>query len=98
MNKILSNDALMMFIVGAVIIAATLVLFNCVFQSTMDSTEWREEDYRVKSGDSLWSISGKYCPDSVDRREWIDEIQVLNDLPDSTIHPGQRLTVLAPVK
>lgn len=97
-NKILSNNTLMVLLLAAVLIVASVLLLNWVFQPTMDAIEWKETTYRVQAGDSLWIISGDYCPDSVDRREWIDEVQALNGLEDSVIHPGQKLTVLAPVK
>ena len=94
MTKLLSNPLIAVLLLIVLITASFLVL-NFVGRSTMDRVEWQEEVYRVQSGDSLWAISGDYCPDDVDRREWIAEIRELNGLNDSTIHPGQRLTVLA---
>lgn len=79
-----------------VIVVVSILALNYAFLPTMDRVEWREELYTVERGDSLWTISRKYCPDNVDPREWIDEIRVLNRLPDATIYPGQRLIVLAP--
>jgi hypothetical protein len=81
-----------------VLVVVCVLLLNLVFQSTMDTIEWQEEIYKVEAGDSLWKISYNYCPDTVDRREWVEEIAALNDLNGSTIHPGQKLIVLAPVK
>lgn len=78
-----------------VLVVVSIMVLNYAFQPTMDSFEWQEETYRVQQGDSLWAISSKYCPDSVDCREWINEVQALNDLQDSIIHPGQELTVLS---
>ena len=77
-------------------IGITLVLLLIATQSTMTKIEWDEETYIVKSGDTLWTIADKYCPEIVDKREWIHEVQELNDIHSSTIHPGQRLKVLAP--
>jgi hypothetical protein len=98
LNKLLANNTLMILIVAAIIVIASVLILNHMFQSTMDGIEWEETIHRVKSGESLWSIAGEYCPDEVDRREWIAEIQSLNDLPDSNIRAGQKLIVLAPVK
>lgn len=97
MTKYLSNTTLTIVLLLALVVISVLVL-NHAFQSTMDRVEWQEETYRVKAGDSLWAISGDYCPDSVDRREWIDEIRALNGLDNSVVHPGQKLIVLAPTK
>jgi hypothetical protein len=97
MTKFLESNALVVILLIALVVVSVLVL-NYAFQPTMDGIEWQETTYRVQSGDSLWAIAGEYCPDGVDRREWIDEIRALNDLPDSIIYEGQKLTVLAPVK
>lgn len=97
MTKFFEGSALTVILLIALIVVSVLVL-NYAFQPTMDGIEWREETYRVQAGDSLWAISAGYCPEGVDRREWVDEIRALNDLPDSMIHPGQTLIVLAPVK
>ena len=96
-DKILSNGPLMMAITAVIIIAICIVILSA-YQPTMDAIEWTEKVYTVQKGDSLWAISGEYCPDSVDRREWIEEVQALNDIDDGAIHPGQRLIVLAPAK
>lgn len=98
MAKILDNSPLLMLILGVLIVAVSVLILNYAFQPTMDGIEWQEETYIVMSGDSLWAISKEYCPEGVDCREWIEEIRALNDLPDSNIHPGQTLIVLAPVK
>lgn len=97
-HKIFTNNALMVLLLAAVLIVASALLLNWVFQPTMDRIEWQETTYRVQAGDSLWSISRDYCPNSVDRREWIDEVRSINGMTSSNIRPGQKLTVLAPVK
>lgn len=81
-------------LVALAVIGIVLLCLAC--GSTMDRVDWTEDTYRVKSGDSLWMLSGKYCPDNVDRREWIEEVQKLNGLTSSFIYAGQRLTVLVP--
>ena len=84
---------------AAVALVAMLVVFIMLLiavQPTMRKIEWQEETYIVKSGDTLWRIADKYCPDIVDKREWIAEVQELNNLHGSILHPGQRLKVLAP--
>lgn len=93
----LSNSPLFLVLVLLALVAVSILVFNTAFGSTMKRVDWREESYRVKSGDSLWAISGKYCPDDVDRREWIEEVQKLNGLTSSFLYAGQRLTVLVPI-
>ena len=82
-------------IVGAIAVAI-LILALMAVRPSMATVKWEEETYRVRSGDSLWSISGEYCPDSVDRQEWINKVRKMNDLDGSIIYPGQVITVLAP--
>ena len=45
--------------------------------------------YRVKAHDTLWTIAATHYGGDV--REAIWRIQQANDLPDPTIHPGERL-------
>ena len=97
MTRFLESNTATVVLLIALVVASVLIL-NWALQPTMDGIEWKETTYRVQVGDSLWAISADYCPDGVDRREWIEEIQALNDLPDSMIYPGQTLTVLTPVK
>lgn len=97
MSRIFESNILMILLLAAVLLGVSVLVLNCL-QPTMARVEWHEALYTVQSGDSLWSISRGYCPDNVDRREWIDAVQEINDLQDAIIYPGQRLIVLAPVK
>lgn len=97
MTKFFESNLAAVSVLLVIAIVGVLVL-NFAFQSTMERVDWLEETYRVQSGDSLWAISGRYCPDNVDRREWIAEVQDLNGLTSSVIYPGQRLTVLVPAE
>jgi LysM repeat protein len=48
----------------------------------------------VEPGDTLWSVAARHMP-SRDPYGVIEEIRRLNDLRDSTIHPGQELMLPA---
>ena len=80
------------------IVVTLIVLTVLALRPSMASVRWEEETYRVRSGDSLWSISGEYCPDSVDRQEWINKVRKINDIDGSIIYPGQVITILAPAE
>lgn len=95
-GKILSNSTLMMVLFALVLVVASILLLNCFYQPTMDGIDWREDSYIVQPGDTLWGISRDYCPENVDCREWIEEVQILNDIQGGVIYPGQRITVLVP--
>lgn len=94
MTKLL-NHPLIAVLLLFVLIAVSFLVLAVVDGATMDRVEWRQETYRVQSGDSLWTISREYAPENVDRNEWIAEVQRLNGLTSEFIYPGQRLTVLA---
>jgi len=47
--------------------------------------------YRVKTGDTLWSIAVSHL--AGDPREGVWRIEQLNELEEATIVPGQRLTL-----
>lgn len=97
MTKFLENHIGLTVLLCGLVLVGGIFALNWAFQPTMDRIEWKEMTYRVQAGDSLWAIASEYCPDGVDRREWIDEVQALNGMDDSMIHPGQKLTVLMPV-
>lgn len=94
----ISSNTLTAVLLLVVFLIICILMLNVACEPKIDKAEWKEETYRVKEGDSLWAISGKYCHGNVDRRDWIAEIQELNGMEDSIIHPGQKLTVLAPIK
>lgn len=97
-GKLLEHSALLTAILAVLLIVASILTLKYAFRSTMEGYEWETSFYRVKAGDSLWSISADYCPDGVDRREWVEEVRELNGMDDSIIYPGQKLTVLTPNK
>ena len=51
----------------------------------------RPTHYRVKSGDTLWSIAVSHV--AGDPREGVWRIEELNELEGATIVPGQRLAL-----
>ena len=97
-GKLLEHSTTITVILAVLLIVASILTLKYAFRSTMDGYEWETTFYRVQTGDSLWSISADYCPDGVDRREWIEEVRELNGMDNSIIYPGQKLTVLAPIK
>jgi LysM domain len=52
-----------------------------------------ERDYRVKPGDTLWSIAERTFPG--DPREGVWELRERNELASATIVPGQVLVLPA---
>ena len=87
-------------ILAAIVLVILLIGFFLILyiavQPSMNQIEWYEEIYIVKSGDTLWEIADEFCPEGVDKREWIYEVQTINNIHDSAIYPGQRIKVLVP--
>lgn len=54
--------------------------------------EYSEETVTVRSGDTLWGIAGAYCPEDMDKREYIRAIEADNGC-GADIMAGQILTV-----
>lgn len=50
------------------------------------------EQYEVQFGDSLSSITAKYCPEYIDSRKYLYDLQRLNDRK-SNIYAGEVLKV-----
>lgn len=42
--------------------------------------------YEYDSATTLWELSERYCPDSMDKRKYIDEVMRLNNMSDSTVY------------
>ena len=96
MKELFTQENITAALILIVLVIGLFLLLIIAAQPTMNRVEWEVDTYIVKSGDTLWAIADRYCPDIVDIREWIAEVKELNNLNDSTIHPGQRLKVLAP--
>jgi LysM repeat protein len=79
-----------------VVIISIVVLAVFLLASAVQATGAAPEstiDYRVRSGDTLWSIAETHASAPGDLRATIHDIQVLNDLDGSTIHAGQVLVL-----
>lgn len=83
--------ATMLLTVGLFVFCLAVLALNG--EPTMAGVEWREERYLVRKGDTLWEIAGRYCPEGIDRREWIEAVVELNDMQDG-LRAGDKITVL----
>ena len=74
------------------IIAAVAVAAVLLAGAGRAEREYSEEVITVRSGDTLWGIAGAYCPEDMDKREYIRAIEVDNGC-GSDIMAGDVLTV-----
>jgi LysM repeat protein len=82
-----------MLVIISIAVAALLLLASAV-QATGDPVA--TIDYRVETGDTLWSIAAESGVGD-DLRSTISVIKRLNDLDGSVIYAGQVLELPAPV-
>ena len=73
-------------IIAAVAVAAVLLA------GAGKPREYCEETVTVRSGDTLWGIADAYCPEDMDKREYIRAIEADNECT-SAIKAGDVLTV-----
>lgn len=88
------RDSFVAYIVGAVVLVLLILGVAYALSPTIDNADMHETTHVVASGESLWLIAQKYCPDSVRTDEWIRAVKKTNGLKSNTIYPGDVLIVL----
>lgn len=54
---------------------------------------FEEITYEIKTGDRLWDIADEYCPQSMNKWDYIYLIMERNKLDNSVIYPGECLVI-----
>jgi nucleoid-associated protein YgaU len=80
------------FVIAAVAVLAFMALILFIVCTSEDITDMAKEEYVVIKGDTLWSIARKHCPETMDKREYIYEVEKLNGI-DGNIREGQRIII-----
>ena len=91
MPRYLTTPSRFLVIISTFVVALLLLLASSVRAAGPEPTT---VDYRVRSGDSLWTIAAEMTP-TADVRDVVAQIALLNDLDSSVIHPGQVLEIPA---
>lgn len=76
---------------GRILLAALAVLLLWAFFAGDTGASGPEQHYRVKPGDTLWSIAERTF--AGDPREGVWELRERNELDSATIVPGQVLVL-----
>lgn len=79
------------FITSMTVIIMFLVL---VFSFTNAKENVIYENYTITAGETLWSIACENKKAGQDVREYIYELQNLNDLDDCMIYPNQTIKII----
>jgi hypothetical protein len=74
---------------------ATAIIIYGASAPTFD--DWEQQTYTVEKGDTLWEIGSRCCPENVDVRDWIEEVQKINNFQDGYLRAGEQIVVLVPV-
>lgn len=77
--------------IGRILLLAVAVLLVWAFFAGESGAGGPERSYRVKPGDTLWSIAERMY--AGDPREGVWELRARNGLDSTTIAPGQVLIV-----
>lgn len=89
MPRYLTAPSRVLVIISTFVVALVLLLASSVMAA---GPEPETVDYRVLSGDTLWTIAEEVSLDD-DTRGVVSQIRDLNDLDSSLIIPGQTLLV-----
>jgi nucleoid-associated protein YgaU len=74
-----------------ILVIATFALVLWALFARESGASGPERHYRVRAGDTLWSISASHY--AGDPREGVWELRERNRLTGTTIQPGQRLVL-----
>lgn len=94
------RDLLVLLMLLTVTLAAILALFVIARRY---SDRPQREDFRavvrtVQSGETAWSIAEDYCPDSLDKRLYLDWCAEVNGKPMGYIQAGEHVVFLEGIK
>ncbi len=90
MPRYLTAPSRFLVIISTFVVALVLLLASSVMAAGPEPVT---VDYRVRAGDTLWSIAEFVVAEDGDVRGTVAEIRDLNDLGSSVIAPGQTLVV-----
>jgi len=84
---------LLRFVVFLLLIFVAVWAGVRVAHAGTDGSVYTGHKYVVSSGDTLWSIAAREYGVGVDVRRAVFKIRAVNRLDDSTVSPGDRLTL-----
>jgi LysM repeat protein len=82
-------------VIISTIVAGLVLLLATAVHAFAGSAPIDTVDYRVQSGESLWSIAEDVAPADADIRAVVSTIRHLNELDEAVIHAGDVLEVPA---
>lgn len=80
------------FAMSSAVLISIIVVALLLSGGKADKQAYVEDTVVVRSGDTLWGIAELYCPEGMDKREYIRTLEADNDC-SANIRAGQVLTV-----
>lgn len=80
--------------INGLFIAGILFVSLCFVNTVVKANSTSYEDYTVVQGDTLWSIASKNLKSGQDIREYIYELQEINNIENCMIYPGQVIKII----
>ncbi len=88
-RRFISRILVVIMVISLIVIALSI---NGNFFSNAGTIQ-KYDLYKVREGDTLWSIADKYLVERQDIRELIYDIKVANSMNSSVIFPNQLLQI-----
>ena len=71
------------------LVIGILVIFLALFLLGLTQRENSVTAYGYDTCITLWDLADKYCPNSMDRRDFIEEVRQLNAMPDYKVYANR---------
>lgn len=78
-------------LLSIILIFALIIYIACTLDTPKHN--FKEIEYTVSKGETLWSIAREYCPEDMDIREYIHKLNI-----NPEIYEGQTIIILEEVK
>ena len=90
---IINKKRFFTFITISILLLIILITMIVSFSNAHSMQEDAYIEYRVGEGDNLWKISDYYSPGQMDIRQFIYEIQKLNDMKTGAIYENDIIKI-----
>jgi hypothetical protein len=87
MKKPTLAQAILMLIIAIIV---TVAFVSC----HKEDVEWNTFEYTVSPGETMWEIAEEYCPEGMDKREYIYKVEKINNINAGDLSVGQTVTLL----
>lgn len=77
-----------------IFLSIVLIFILIVPKNTVNADSTNYEEYVVNVGDTLWTIAAENKKADEDIREYIYELQQINNIEDCMIYPNQTIKII----